>query len=286
MKITLILTLAALSYFRAAAQVSVELALEQEQFLPGETVQVAAKITNRSGQQLHLGADSTWLTFNVESADGFVVIKKSEVPVTGEFDLESSQLAIKRVDIEPYFGISKPGRYKITATLHLPNWNQSPTSEPKAFDVINGVPLWSQDFGVPAGTNAAPEVRKYSLEEANYLRAQLRLYVRVSDGSGAQVFQVTPLGMLVSFSQPEAQVDRTSRLHVLWQTGAQMFYYCLITPDGTVEKREIYDYFNSRPRLVVNGNGDVLVTGGVRRAAAGSLPVIQSPVPVPAQPKP
>ena len=70
-----------LAFFRASAQVSMELSLDQDEFLPNEPIRLAVKITNTSGQQLHLGADPSWLTFNVESADGFVIIKKGEVPV-------------------------------------------------------------------------------------------------------------------------------------------------------------------------------------------------------------
>jgi len=86
-----ILGLGLLAWFTASAQVSVEVVMDQEQFLPSEAVPVAVKITNRSGQPLHLGAEANWLTFSVESKDGFVVIKNAEVPVAGEFDLGSSE---------------------------------------------------------------------------------------------------------------------------------------------------------------------------------------------------
>jgi hypothetical protein len=281
MKTFVVLFFALLVFFHASAQVSMELALDQEQFLPGENIPVAVKITNQSGQQMHLGAEDNWLTFNVEAVDGFVVVKNAEVPVVGEFDLESSQLGIKHVDLAPYFQVSKPGRYKITATLRIKQWSQQMTSAPKSFDVINGAELWSQDFGVPSGTNAPPEVRKYTLVEANYLRDQLRLYLRVSDGIGSQVIRVTTLGAMVSFSQPQAQVDRTSQLHVLWQTGAQLFNYCIISPDGVVAQRELYDIGNIRPRLTVNDRGDVLVNGGVRRPKPTDLPAVMPVVKMP-----
>jgi hypothetical protein len=86
--------------------------------------------------------------------------------------------------------------------------------------VIDGAKLWSQTFGlpVPAGvTNRAPEVRKYTLEEANYLRSQLRMYVQVSDESETHIFKIRAIGPMVSFSQPEAQLDRLSHLHVMYQ---------------------------------------------------------------------
>jgi hypothetical protein len=218
-----------------------------------------------------------------------VVVKNSDVPVAGEFDLESSQMATKRVDLAPYFVLSRPGRYRVIATVRIPEWNAAATSPAKAFDVINGAKLWSQDFGLPAPagvTNRAPEVRKYILIKANYLQSQLRLYVQVSDESEARVFKVSAVGPLVSFSQPEAKVDRLSNLHVLYQSGAQAFTYSVVNPNGDITRQEIYDYFSSRPRLSVNDNGDVVVAGGVRRVKPAELPPVKSPneVPLPAKP--
>jgi len=271
----LVLVLAVLTSFRAAAQVSVEITMDQEQFLPSEAVPVAVKITNRSGQQLHLGTAADWLTFSVESTDGFIVIKNAEVPVTGEFDLESSQIGIiKRVDLQPYFQMGRHGRYKVIATLRIKAWSASVNSAPKTFDVVNGAKLWSQEFGVPGATNGQPEVRKFTLEEANYLRSQLRLYVRVSDQSELQIFKVATLGQMVSFSDPDAKVDRTSQLHVLWQAGAQVFNYALINANGEVVRQEVYNNAGSRPRLVVNEQGEVSVAGGTRRMKPEDLPVV------------
>ena len=271
----LVLVLAVLTSFRAAAQVSVEITMDQEQFLPSEAVPVAVKITNRSGQQLHLGAAADWLTFSVESTDGFIVIKNAEVPVTGEFDLESSQIGIiKRMDLQPYFQMGRHGRYKVIATLRIKDWSASVNSAPKTFDVVNGAKLWSQDFGVPGVTNSQPEVRKFTLEEANYLRSQLRLYVRVSDQSESQIFKVATLGQMVSFSDPDAKVDRTSQLHVLWQAGAQVFNYVLINANGEVVRQAVYNNAGSRPRLVVNEQGEVSVAGGTRRMKPEDLPVV------------
>ena len=278
-----------LTLVSAPAQVSVEVVLDQEQFLPSESVPVAVRITNRSGQTLHFGADANWLTFSVESADSFVVIKNSEVPVTGEFDLDSSQMAIKHVDLAPYFVLSQAGHYRIIATLRIKQWNTEVASPPKGFDVINGAKLWSQDFGLPAPagvTNQAPEVRRYSLIEANYLKSQLRLYVQVSDESEARVFKVSAVGRLVSFSQPEAKLDRLSNLHVLYQSGAQAFTYSVVNPNGDILQREMYDYANSRPRLTVNDNGDIAVVGGVRRVKPVEIPQVKPPNEVPVQAKP
>jgi hypothetical protein len=287
MKIALsILGLALFSLFNAPAQVvNVQVSLEQEQFLPGETMPVTVRIVNNSGQPLHLGADAKWLTFNVGSADdNFVVMRNADPPVTGEFDLGSSEVAPKRLDLAPYFVMTHAGRYRMVATVHIPGWSTDVASPVKEFDIIDGAQLWTQDFGlpVPAGvTNQPPVVRKYILEEANYLRKQLRMYVLVSDQTGSRVFKVSAIGPMVSFSRPEPQLDRLSNLHVIYQSGAKSFIYSVVNTDGNITQQELYDYLDTRPRLAMNEAGDIVVQGGVRRVKSGELPVVKPPVETP-----
>jgi hypothetical protein len=290
MKISLsILALALFTFCRASAQIDVEVVMDQEQFLPSESVPVAVRITNRSGQPLHLGADADWLTFSVESVDGFIVMKNAEVPVLGEFDLNSSQVATKRVDLQPWFDLKRQGRYRVIATLRIKAWSVQTSSPANEFDVIKGAELWSQDFGVPIPTgvtNRPPEVRKYTLEEANYLREQLRMYVMVSDLSGSHVFKVSAIGPMVSFSQPEAQLDQVSNLHVIYQSGAKTFTYTVVSPDGLVLQQDTYDYVDARPRLGANDSGEIVVVGGVRRPKPGELPDLKMPADLPTTTKP
>lgn len=256
------------------AQVTVEVVLEQEQFLPGEALPVAVRITNRSGQTLRFGRDEDWLTFAVESRDGFVATKLEEVPVIGEFELESSKRATKRVDLAPYFNLGKPGRYAIVATVNIREWNQQVSAPPKPFDIINGAKLWEREFGVPRapGSTETPEVRKYVLQQANYLRTQLKLYVRLTDLSGTKVYKVFPIGPMVSFGQPEPQVDKFSNLHVLYQTGPRSFTYTIIDPDGEVIGRQRHEITSTRPRLWSDKEGKFQVVGGARRFSADDLP--------------
>ncbi len=281
MKIALtVLSLATLTLSSVLAQVAVEVTMDQRELLPSEAIPAAVRITNRSGQPLHLGADANWLTFNVESADGFIVVKNSEVPVVKEFDLGSSQVATKHVDLQPYFGLTRPGRYRVTATVRIKDWSEAMTSPALEFYVITGAKIWAQDFGVPVpddATNHTPEVRRYTLEKANYLRTQLRLYVQVSDPAEARVFKVISIGKTVAFGDPDTQLDRFSDLHVLFQSGATLFTYAVVNPDGNLVKQEIYDYVTARPRLSMNDDGTVTVAGGVRRLSDKEIPMVKSP---------
>ena len=272
-----------------SAQVTVELTLEQDQFLPAESLPLAVRITNRSGQNLRLGRGEDWLTFSVEAREGEVVPKLGEVPVAGEFELESSRVATLRVDLAPYFALSQPGRYSVTATMQIKDWNEDFRSQPKGFDIIEGARLWEQAIGVArfgSATNALPEIRKFILQQANYLKSQLRLYVRLTDASGARTFRVLPIGPMVSFGRPEPQVDKFSNLHLLYQEGPHSFNYTVINPEGEIIARRTYDYADKRPRLQPDAEGKVLVAGGVRRPTPHDVPLPSLPNPLRPSPNP
>ena len=273
----------------ASAQVTIELMPEQEQFLPAESLPVAVRITNRSGQSLRLGKAEDWLTFSVESLDSHVVPKTGDVPVAGEFVVESSRVVTLHVDLAPYFLLTHSGRYSVIATMQLKDWNQEIRSQPKSFDIVEGSRLWEQDIGLPdsaSGPNATPEVRKFILQQANYLKSQLRLYVRLTDASGGRTFRVFPIGPMVSFSRPEPQVDKFSNMHLLYQDGPHTYSYTVINPDGEIIARRTYDYVDKRPRLAPDAEGKVLVTGGVRHPTAKDIPPSKPDNPTGDAPKP
>jgi len=268
------LSLMTASLCSSFAQITVEVVLDQDQFLPSEPLAAAVRLANRSGQTLHLGGEPDWLTLSVEAKEGFIVPKGDDVPVVEEFVLDSAKIRTKRVNLTPYFNFTKPGRYSITASVRIKQWDRTFSSQPKFFDIIQGTKLWEQDFGVPPSASAGtgnPEVRKYILQQANYLR-QLKLYVRLTDAAEARVFRVFPIGSMVSFSRPEPQVDKQSNLHVLFQTGARAFIYCVVNPDGDIILRQTHDYTNTRPRLKVDAEGKFGVVGGVRRVTADDVP--------------
>jgi hypothetical protein len=187
--------------------------------------------------------------------------------------------------LAPYFDLTRQGGYRVTARVRIKDWDAEIPSPPRSFDVIDGAKLWSQTFGLPmpAGvTNCPPEVRKYTLEEANYLRSQLRMYVQVSDESEMHIFKIRAIGPMVSFSQPEARLDRLSHLHLLYQSGARVFTYSVVSPDGDIIRQENYDYFNTRPRLHTDDAGNITVLGGVRRVKPDDMPGVKPPNEAPA----
>jgi hypothetical protein len=278
-KLALLLSIFVAAAWSLQAQVTVDLSLPQDQFLAGEAMPVTVRVVNRSGQTLQLGKDPAWLTFNVESKDGYVVIKKGETPVDAvDVMLPSAKLGKMQFDIAPYFSFSKPGRYTVSASVVIREWNQIVTSEPTAFDIIIGSKMWEQEVGLPKAPGAEdrpPEIRRYTLHQANYLRSRLMLYVQVSDLQG-RIYKVFPIGPLLSFGQPEPQVDRLSNLHILYQDGQRSYNYTVVDPHGTVLLRQEYD-MAPRPRLSLNAEGNFEVIGGKRRITSHDVPPAKPP---------
>jgi hypothetical protein len=272
-----LLTLAALPARAQFTGVTAELQLSQDQYLPDEDLQLKVRITNRSGQPITFGLDNKWITFDISGENNFVVSKTAEMPVSGEFTLLTGQTGSRSLNPTPYFDFRAPGRYRIGATIKVAQWhNMEIPCKPATFTVANGIPIHNLadlQFGVPApkgSSNSLPEVRNYSLIKVAYLD-QLKLYFRLTDGHG-RTLKVFPLSRMLSFSEPEAQMDRFNNLHVLMQTGARSFTYSIVSPEGVLIGRQTHEYSLSRPVLRVSEDGQIFVGGGQRRFSESDLP--------------
>jgi hypothetical protein len=110
-------------------------------------------------------------------------------------------------------------------------------SAPKPFDIIHrGARLWEQEFGLslvakqPAGS---PEVRKVSSRASEYIKGSLECICALPTAPVARTMRVVPIGPMVSFSRPEAQLDRASNLaRALRQWPAYVQLYRMFNPDG------------------------------------------------------
>jgi hypothetical protein len=255
----------------ARAQLSVELLLDQEQFLRDENVPVKVRIVNRSGQTLRFGPGMDWLALNVETREGKAIPSIGELPAAEEFTLESSMVATRLVDLSSAYRFELPGRHSITAVVKVKDWNEEFSSKAKPFEIVRGTKLWEQEFGIPSD-GGVPEVRKYVLQQAQYQK-RLMLYLRVTDPGERFTYRCVPVAPLVSFSRPEAQVDRASNLHLLFQVGARSFRYAAYNPSAELIVRQYHEYGRSRPTLRMNDSGGIFVNGGARRILADDVPL-------------
>jgi len=256
---------------RAEAQVSAEIVLPQDKFLPAEELMAGVRVANQSGRTLDLGEDPDWIQFFIQGEDGQLVGKLSEPPVQRPFRLDSTDRATLSVNLAPCYDLRHPGRYTINAKVKIKNWGATLQTKPASFEVVEGTKLWEQAVGLPGtDTNRPPQIRKFALQQANYL-AEPRLYVRVSDSAG-EVLKLINVGRMISFGTPEPMIDKQSRLHLLLQNGARSSQYLVIDADGDIQVRQFYEYGEARPRLRLDEKGEIMVSGGVRQESPNDLP--------------
>jgi len=258
----------------ARAQVEVEVVMDQTEFLSKESVPIAVKIHNHSGQPLRFGTNG-WLNYLVEARSGYIVEKNGDPPTDHKFQVEPSHVATQHSDLEPYFNIARSGQYIVTATVKLDDWNQEVSSTPVTFTVISGVKIWEQTFGVPSSStnHEPPEVRKYVLQRAAYLK-HLRLYLRLTDESESTVYRVQPIGGITSFSEPQTRLDVRNNLHLLYEESARTYRYVVFNPNGSTIKRRQYYYVDRPAKLDMNDEGEISVVNALRHPAPDDVPLV------------
>jgi len=278
-KIGLLAALALLAASTVQAQlngVTAELKLDQDQYLPGEDLQLKVRIMNRSGQEITLGADNDWIAMSITGENNAPCAKLGDMPLQSEFSLLSGEVGTKSLNPTPYYAFRRLGRYRISARIRIPQWRQEIDCKAASFTVSDGVALpnlANLQFGMPlppGASNAVPEVRRYSLLKVSYIK-EIKLYFRLTDSMG-KVLHVFPIARMTSFSDPEAQIDRYNNLHVLHQTGARSFNYCVINPEGQWVVRQTYMYTDTRPVLRIAADGQIFVGGGVRLLSSDDFP--------------
>src|SRR5580698_8753480 len=90
----------------SAQEVKVQVLLDQTEFIVGESIPVAVRVINHSGQTIHFGGES-WVSYSVEALDGYVPIKNGDAQMAHDFEVETSKMATQHSDLQPYFALTK-----------------------------------------------------------------------------------------------------------------------------------------------------------------------------------
>ena len=255
-------------------QVDVSLEFKKEFYLAHESIMAEVKIVNFSGKTLNFGTDKNWLQFTIESRGNFPVEKVGDLDVVEKFQVPNASRAIRRVHLIPAYKIDHPGRYRIAAYINIPELNSQLVSAPVEIGILSATVIWDREIGVvkdDKDPSAPIEIRKYTLMRT-VNENQIDLYVKVTDKYQQHIYGVYSLGNIVSFGEPDRQVDRFSNLHVLMQNGARSFRYTIVKPDGKILLRERHDYTNTRPKLIMGKTGLIQVGGGKRKQSFDDIP--------------
>lgn len=238
-------------------QLNVDLQLTRRQFIVHESVPLAVRMTNRAGKELFLHGDGRrpWLSIQVSDQRGNPVIpyqplsfQAAKVPV--------GRSVAKQIDLNSLFPLKSLGKYTVYTVVILPT-GETFRSDRKTFDITKGRTIYEQRVGL--GKNA----RDYRLITFAPNRTSF-LYFQAELVEGRQVVLTYPIGEILRNRAPEATVDKSGRLNVLYLGAPDRHIHVLIDSRGKVVKRTIYrSGAGGSPRLVAFANGEVQVAGGI-----------------------
>ncbi len=254
----------------ALAQIQVDLKFKRLQYIAYEPVIATVRITNLAGRDIDLrdGNGQSWFGFEVSARDERVVAP-IRLASEGPLQIEAGQTVTRKVNLAPRFSINELGPYHVRAHVFFADLNKFFYSQTRVFQVGDARPIWQRTVGVPEDQPGAGGTRTYSLL-SNRFPDHTKLYVRVEDKSTGAVYSTFPLGPVIAFDEPQAELDRANQLHILHCSAPRAWSYSRIGLDGKLLARSTFMETKSRPRLQRAADGAIAVKGGLRDQPASA----------------
>src|SRR5262245_40839749 len=248
----------------ARGQIQVDLKFSRFQYIAYEPVLAQVTITNLAGRDIELrdDRDQTWYGFEVNT-NGGRMLAPIRRPHEAALRIGAGESVTRKIDLTPLFPISDLGAYHVRANVFFADLNKFFYARTKVFEVTSARPIWQRTVGDPEGNG----VRTYSLM-TNRFPDHTSLYVRVEDKTNNLIYATYSLGRVISLDEPQAEVDRENRLHVLQPSGPRLWAYSVVNLDGRLLKHAAYSQARAIPRLRRTPEGVITVTGGILNPAA------------------
>jgi hypothetical protein len=254
---------------RGEAQIQVNLKFNRLQYIAYEPVMATVGITNLAGRdiELHDANGQSWLGFEITGSEGRSIAPIGASSAQPPLKIEAGQRVTRQIDLTPLYPVHDFGTYHVRMHVYFADLAKFFYSGTRVFEVTDARPIWQQTVGIPAGGAGPGDVRTYSLL-TNRFPDHTSLYVRVQDKDSGIVYATYSLGRTIAFEQPQAEIDRSNRLHVLHCAAPRAWAYSRVGLNGELLTRSSLMETKSRPRLVRATNGEVTVRGGTTEAPA------------------
>lgn len=265
----------------ASGQIQVDLKFPRLQYIAYEPVVANVTITNLAGRDVDLRDNNNraWFGFEVSGSEGQSIPQISKV-ATAPLSVAAGQRITRKINLTPMYGVHDFGTYRVRAHVYFGDQNKFFYSTTRIFEVMDARPIWQKTVGVPQDGNSSGNARTFSLM-TNRFPDHTSLYVRVEDKDSGIVYATYSLGQIIAFDQPQAEFDRSNRLHVLYCAAPRMWSYARVGLNGELVSRSSFAETKSRPHLVHSNDGVIKVAGGmmdttVTQAARDTAPKLSS----------
>ncbi len=251
----------ALALSQAHAQIEVSMKPEERTFVAHSPVFLKVTITNRSGKAITLtgpNARTGWLNFRVLNAKQDMVTSRRGAPIAQPLTIPASNAKTLRVNLNEAYPVNRFGNYQVTANVYDPNSRTFVSSRPQLLTIDEAKTIWKQTEAVGGGKKATFSLLSYR----GYDRT--KLYFRLTDANTGFIRKTYSLGDLIQYKAPQAAVDKSHRVHVLYQAAPRQYVHDIIGSDGNHQNRKVYEEDKgSRPELLQSRDGSVRVAGGI-----------------------
>lgn len=267
-----------LSFVGAAfGQVQVDLKFRRLQYIAYEPLLATVAITNRAGRDIDLrNADGQeWFGFEVTRNEGESVggAKSAEMP---PLHVGMGETVTQKINLTPLFPMEDFGNYHVRAHVYFADLGRYYYSPARVVEVTSARPIWKQSVGVPDASSESGRTRTYSLM-TNRFSDHTSLYVRVEDEGRGMVYATYPLGRIISFDEPHAEIDRANKLHVLYCSAPRTWAYAKVGLNGELLAHSTLLETTTRPHFRRSDNGEVVLAGGATETAAAAQAVRNVP---------
>lgn len=244
----------------ASAQISVRLQTEKDFFLLYEAIPVVVSLHNMAGRTIQLegATDQPWLTFRVTDEHGTAVQAAGRLSANEPVLVPAGKTVSRTVDLLPLYELRSHGNYRVQARVNAGGIQTE--SEVLKFSIFQGRELWKKVVGLPSIENEKDEYRQYTLLAHRGERDEM-LYLSIKDNPPRLVYGVISLGVFLSATPTDAQIDREGNVHVLFQNGPRSFGYVEVDPRAKLLQRAAFSDRMSKPRLLTEA-GNITVRGG------------------------
>lgn len=245
------------------AQFETNIKLNKDTYITYEGVEATVTIINRSGSDIVMGGPNggPWLNFTVYEPTGRQ--RLVDLAANDPIIFKAGTTIARKVVISRGVAFSEYGNYAVCANVYHPPSQRFYSSNRVRALVVSASPFWQRPFGVPTGLPGAGETRRYVLCTTRD-NQHTYLYAKVLNDVTETHISTISLGTAIMVTDPQVTIDRDNRLNVLFMTVPKIYAHVVIDPQGKVFRRNYHrETDDDRPRLAVNGDGSILVAGGI-----------------------
>ncbi len=233
----------------ALAQLDVRILPDGREYMLGEDVSLRLMITNRMDAPVSLinTPGRCWLFLNVMRQGDTSNLAPSAVPRYPNLTIAPGSRREFRFNLNPAYRVRRPGIYRVTATLILPD-RSTFTSNAAMFNVTSGATV--QAFRIRArGQRLVISLRSMSVDN------KTMLYGQVMNADTRSIIGACCMGEYLNFMQPRVMLDAAQNLHMLCQSSPKYFTYAVMNTFGQLRERKVMQQVGGPVELVSSGKG-------------------------------